>query len=70
MNSGISQFNQSINQTSTVPISLAKPGSVARQTNQCSIAKSMKQFHGINGLSGVSVSEGERPSQRDVSDVS
>ena len=29
----------SINQISMVPISLAKPGSVARQQNQCSIAK-------------------------------
>ena len=30
---------QSINQTSIAPISLAKPGSVAQQPNQCSAAK-------------------------------
>ena len=36
--------NQSINQTSIVPISPAKPGSVAQQANQCSTAKSSKQF--------------------------
>ena len=35
----ISLFNQSINQTSIAPISLAKPGSVAQQPNQCSTAK-------------------------------
>ena len=34
-----SNFNQSVNQTSIAPISLAKPGSVARQPNQCSTAK-------------------------------
>ena len=45
-----------INQMSIAPISLAKAGSVSRQPNECSIAKSMKQFHGINGLSGVSLS--------------
>ena len=62
---------QSNNQTSIAPISQAKPGSVAQQANQCSTAKSMKQFHGINGLSGVLVSKGERLSERDVSsDVS
>ena len=40
--------NQSINQSiqsSIVPISPAKPGSVAWQPNQCSTAKSKKQFH-------------------------
>ena len=36
--------NQSINQTSIAPISPAKPDSVARQPNQCSTAKSRKQF--------------------------
>ena len=51
---------------SIAPISPAKPGSVARQPNQCSIAKSMKQYLGINGLSGVPVSQGDRPHQRDV----
>ena len=39
-----SLFNQSINQTSIAPISPAKPGSVARQPNQSSTAKSKKQF--------------------------
>ena len=64
-------INQSINQTSIAPISPERPGSVAWQPNQCSIAKSMTQFHGINGLSDVPVYKGERPSQRDVSsDVS
>ena len=37
-------INQSINQTSIAPISLAKPDSVGLQSNQCSAAKSMKQF--------------------------
>ena len=37
------QSNQSINQTSIALISPAKPGSVARQPNQCSTAKSRKQ---------------------------
>ena len=36
----LSFLNQSINQTSIAPISPAKPGSVARQPNQCSTAKS------------------------------
>ena len=45
--------NQSINQTSIAPISPAKPGSVARQLNQCSTAKSQKQFHNINKPSGT-----------------
>ena len=39
--------NQSINQTSIAPISPAKPGSVARQPNQCSTAKSRKQFRKV-----------------------
>ena len=37
-------INQSVNQTSIASISPAKPGSVARQPNQCSTAKSRKQF--------------------------
>ena len=41
-------INQSINQTSTAPISPMKPGSVVRQPNQCSTVKSRKQFHNIN----------------------
>ena len=41
-------INQSINQTSITPISPVKPGSVARQPNQCSTAKSRKQFRNIN----------------------
>ena len=57
-------MNQSI---SIGPISLEKTVSVARQLNQCSTAKSMKQSHGINWLSGVAVSKGERPRWRDVS---
>ena len=60
-------LNQSINQTSIVPISPAKPGSVARQPNQCSAAKSRRQFRNINRPWGVTVSVGERPNQRDVS---
>ena len=60
-----------INQISIAPISLAMPGSVAQQPNQCSTAKLMKQFHSINRPSGVPVSKRERPSQGDVSwDVS
>ena len=57
---------QSINQTSIAPISLAKPGSVARQPNQCSRAKSRKQFRNMNRQSGMPISMGERPSQRDL----
>ena len=37
-------LNQLINQTSTAPISPAKPGSVARQPNQCSTAEPRKHF--------------------------
>ena len=38
----------SINQSSIAPISPAKPGSVARQSYQCSTAKSRKHFRNIN----------------------
>ena len=57
----------SINQTSIVPISPAKPGSVAQQPNQCPTAKSRKQFRNINRPWGVTRSMGKRPYQRDVS---
>ena len=60
-------INQSINQTSIAPISPKKAGSVARQSNQCSTAKSRKQFRNINRPWGVTISMGERPNQRDVS---
>ena len=60
-------INQSINQTSTAPISPAKPGSVAWQPKQCSTAKSRKQFRNISRPWRVTVSMGERPNQRDVS---
>ena len=60
-------INQSINQTSIAPISPAKPSSVVRQPNQCSTAKSRKQFRNINRPWAVTVSMGERPNQRDVS---
>ena len=64
-------INQSINQLSMEPISPKKPGSVARQPNQCSTAKPRKQFCNINRPSGMPVSMWERPSQRYVpSDVS
>ena len=44
-----------------------KLGSVVQQPNQCSTAKSMKQFHGINRLLGVPVSQGgEAKSKRCV----
>ena len=39
---GNTKLNQSINQIFIVPISPVKPGSVARQANQCSTAKSRK----------------------------
>ena len=64
---GDPEVNQSIKQTSIALISPAKPGSVARQPNQCSTAKSRKQFRNINRPWGVTVSMGERPNQRDVS---
>ena len=41
---------QSINQTSIAPISLAKPGSVVQHLNQCSTAKSRKQFRKCMGV--------------------
>ena len=56
---------QSINKTSIAPIFQAKPGSVAPQPNQCSTAKSRKQFRNINRQWGVTVSMGGRPNQRD-----
>ena len=66
-----SEINQSINQTSIASISPAKPGSVARQPNQWSTAKSRKRFRNINRPWGVTVSMGGKPSQRDASsDVS
>ena len=61
------QIYQSINQTSITPISPAKPGSVARQPNQCSTAKSRKQFRNIDRPWAMTVSIGEKPNQRDVS---
>ena len=61
-------YETSINQIS---IASPKPGSVARELNWCSAAKSMKQFRNINRLLCVPVSMRERPSLRDVfSDVS
>ena len=63
--------NQSVIHISIAPISSAKPGSVAWQPNRSSAAKSMIQFRNFNHPSGVLVSMGGRPSQRDVfSDVS
>ena len=41
----LDSINQSINQTSIAPLSPAKPGSVMRQPNQCSTAKSRKRFY-------------------------
>ena len=58
---------QSINQMSVAPRSPAKPGSAARQLNQCSTAKSKQRFRDINRPSGILVSTEESPSQRDVS---
>ena len=58
---------QSINQISIALISPAKPVSVARQPNQCSTAKPRKQLCNINRSSGMLVSMGERPNQRDLS---
>ena len=59
----VTSINLSI---SIAPISPTKPGSAARQPNQCPTAESKKQFRNINGPSGVPVSVVERPSQRDV----
>ena len=53
MSVDLQSINQSINQTSIVPISPAKPGSVARQRNQCSTAESRKQFRNIKRPWGV-----------------
>ena len=52
-------INQSIYQIFIAPIPLAKPCSVARQPNQCSTAKSKKQFCNINGTLGMPVSMGK-----------
>ena len=62
-------INHSFNQISIAPISPAKPGSVVRQPNWCSIAKSKKQFRSINRLLGVPVSMRERERQREVSNI-
>ena len=44
-------INQSINQISITPISPAKPGSVAKQPNRCSTAKSRKPLSAMkNGI--------------------
>ena len=59
-------INQSVSQISIAPTSQAKPGSVVPQPNQCSTAKTRKQFRNINRPWGVTVSMGESPSQRDV----
>ena len=60
-------INQWINLISISPISVLKPCSMVRQPNLSSIAKLMKHFHSINGMSGVLVSNGKMPSQRDIS---
>ena len=67
INFNIESINLSINETSIAPISPAKPGSVARQPNQCSTAKSRKHFRNINRPWRVTVSMRERLNQRDVS---
>ena len=54
----ILRINQSINRTFIAPISPAKPGSVARQPNQCSTAKLRKQVRNINRPWAVTVSMG------------
>ena len=46
----VQSINLSINQLSIAPLSQAKPGSVARQPNQCSTVISRKQFRNINRL--------------------
>ena len=60
----IQSISRLINQTSIAPISPAKPGSVARQLNQCSTPKLIKQFRNTNRPWGVTITMGERPSQR------
>ena len=62
-------INQSINQSTNQPNFYSanipvKPGSVVRQPNQCSTAKSKKQFRNINRPSSLLVSMGEMPSQK------
>ena len=52
----LDSINKSINQISIAPISLAKPASVVRQSNQCSTAKLKKQFRNINRPWGMLVS--------------
>ena len=59
-------MNESINESINQSISMAKLVSVSRQRNRCSTSKLMKQFRIINGTSGVVVSMGGRPSQRDM----
>ena len=59
-------INQSINQISIAPISPAKPGSVARQPNQCSTVKLKKQFRSID-VWCAGVFGGKAKSNRDVS---
>ena len=61
----VPDHNQSIK--FLAPIPLPKPGSMVRQLNQCSTAKSKNQFRSINGSLGMPVSMRERPSQKDVS---
>ena len=69
--SGNKLFIQSINQLPIVSITPEKPGSVAREPNQCPTAKLKIQFHDINEPLGIPVSQGERLSQRHASsDVS
>ena len=51
--------NQSINQSSIASISPENPGSVAWQSNWCSMAKLMKRFRNINGSSGMLVYMGK-----------
>ena len=62
--------NQSINQ-SIIFYSANIPGEARAQwrdiQNQCSTAKSRKQFRNSNRPWGMTVSTGERPNQRDVS---
>ena len=56
----LSNVDTSIHQISIAPISPAKPDSVAQKPNRCSTAKLMKQFHNINGVSGMLESMGEK----------
>ena len=61
-----SMINQSINQISIVPIFPVLPCSVVGQANQCSTAKSMKQFHNITGQQACRCLWGEGKSKRCV----